>query len=57
MPVFFGKNYPIFKSEYALVNAAILSGCGLTASILSGFLSDKLENRSLWAKGLICMIG
>ena len=57
LPVFFGKNYPLFKSQYALVNAAILSICGLIASISSGILADTLEKRTFWAKGLICCIG
>lgn len=57
LPVFFGKNHPSFKSQYALVNAGILSICGLIASISSGLMADKFEKRSYWAKGAICCIG
>jgi MFS family permease len=45
------------KSTYALVNAGILSICGLIASISSGLMADKFEKRSYWAKGAICCIG
>ena len=57
LPVFFGKNFPTFKAEYALVNAAINSICGLISSIASGVLADTMESKTTWAKGLICLIG
>jgi hypothetical protein len=57
LPVFFGKNYPEMKSTYSLVNAAILSGGGILASLVSGILADKLESKSYWSKGIICMVG
>lgn len=57
LPVFFGKNFPAFKAEYALLNAAALSICGLVASLAGGILADKLEKRTKWAKAGICMTG
>ena len=57
LPVFFGKNHPSFKAQYALVNAAILSICGIIASLASGLMADKFEKKSVWAKGAICVIG
>jgi hypothetical protein len=57
LPVFFGKNFPSMKTTYSLVNAFILSGGGIIASLISGILADKLENKSYWSKGIICMIG
>lgn len=57
LPVFFGKNYPEMKTTYSLVNAVILSGGGILASLVSGILADKLENKSYWSKGIICMVG
>jgi hypothetical protein len=57
LPVFFGKNFPTFKAEYALVNAAINSICGLISSIVSGVVADKYESKTPWAKGLVCLIG
>jgi len=57
LPVFFGKNFPAFKAEYALLNAAALSICGLVASLMGGILADKLEAKTKWAKAYICMTG
>jgi MFS family permease len=57
LPVFFGKNFPEMKTTYSLVNAAILSGGGIIASLISGILADKLESKSYWSKGIICCIG
>lgn len=57
LPVFFGKNYPAFKAQYAVLNAAAVSGCGLAASLAGGIMADKFEKKSYWAKALICMSG
>jgi hypothetical protein len=56
LPVFYGKNFPVFKSDYACYNALINCFVGLTASIVSGILADRLEKRTLWAKSLILMV-
>lgn len=57
LPVFFGKNFPAYKAEYALLNAAALSICGLVASLAGGILADRLEKKTKWAKAAICMTG
>lgn len=57
LPVFFGKVFPAFKAEYALLNAAALSICGLVASLGGGILADKFESKSYWTKSIICMFG
>lgn len=57
LPVFFGKNFPAFKAEYALLNAAALSICGFVASLSGGILADKFEKKSYWTKAIICMFG
>ena len=57
LPVFFGKNFPMMKAEYAVVNAGINSICGLISSIVSGVVADKYEAKTPWAKGLVCLVG
>ena len=57
LPVFFGKCYPAYKAQYAILNAAALSGCGMTALLAGGILADKYEKKSYWAKTIICMSG
>ena len=57
LPVFFGKCYPAYKAQYAILNAVALSGCGMTASLAGGILADKYEKKSYWAKTIICMSG
>lgn len=57
LPVFFGKNFPAFKAEYALLNAAALSICGFVASLSGGIIADKFEKKSYWTKAAICMFG
>ena len=57
LPLFFGRNYPTYKKEYALLNAIQLVICGLTASLGGGILSDKYEKKSYWTKAAICMVG
>lgn len=55
LPVFFGRNFPAFKAEYAMLNALALSGCGLAASIGGGIIADKFEKKSYWTKALLCI--
>lgn len=57
LPVFFGKNFPTFKAEYALLNAAAVSICGMVASISGGLIADKYEAKSYMTKAWICIVG
>ena len=57
LPVFFGRNFPAFKTEYALLNAIALTICGMTASLVGGIMADKLEKKSYMAKAIICIVG
>lgn len=57
LPVFFGRAFPQFKAEYAVINAGIQSILGLVASFASGSLAIYFGKKSLWAKPLIAMIG
>ena len=56
LPIFFLKVYPSYKDTFAVANALSLAIGGLFASIAGGYLSDKLENKSLMAKSAICMV-
>lgn len=56
LPVFYGKNFPIFKSEYACYNALINCFCGILASVISGISADVLEKKTFWAKSIILII-
>jgi len=57
LPVFFGRNFPAFKAEYAMLNAAALSMCGLTASLAGGIIADKFEKKTYMTKALLCISG
>lgn len=56
IPIFILKTYPSFKSQYAMMSAAILAILGFTSNIAGGIVSDKFEKRSLMTKSLICVI-
>jgi MFS family permease len=57
LPVFFGKVFPAFKAEYALLNAAALSICGMAASLGGGIIADKFEKKSYLTKAWLCIFG
>lgn len=57
LPVFFLRNFPAFKAEYAMLNALAQFVCGMTASLGGGILADKFEKKSYWTKAVICMTG
>lgn len=57
LPVFFLRNFPAFKAEYAMLNALAQFVCGMTASLGGGILADKFEKKSYWTKAFICMTG
>ena len=54
---FFEHRYPDQTSLYSVMNAVIVIGGGLPASMLGGYLSDKLEGRIGSIKGLIAGVG
>mmetsp|Transcript_10536 Transcript_10536/g.17677 ORF Transcript_10536/g.17677 Transcript_10536/m.17677 type:complete len:179 (+) Transcript_10536:1069-1605(+) len=47
----------MFKSEYAVLNAAALTVFGFTSSVLGGILCDKLQKKSHMAKSQVIMFG
>lgn len=57
LPVFFLKNYPMFKAQYATANALILSGLGLLSGIIAGFVGDKFAKTNKMTNAYICMSG
>ena len=54
LAVFFGRNFPAFKAQYALLNAVGLAGCGLLSSLLAGVIADKFEKKSYMTKAILC---
>ena len=50
---FFDHRYPFKNQEFATMNAVIIIGGGLSASMVGGTLSDKLEDRVPMIKGLV----
>lgn len=57
LPVFFGKNFPAYKAEYAFLNAGALTVMGLTASLMGGMMADKYGKKHFMAKSMICATG
>jgi len=57
LPLFFGRNYAAYKSQYSVLNAAGMIICGLTASLGGGIIADKYEKKSYWTKAALCMSG
>jgi hypothetical protein len=54
---FWIHRYPDHVDQYAYMNTIIVVGGGLPASMLGGYLSDKLEKRYGNIKGLVCGLG
>jgi len=50
---FFEKRYPDYVNQFAIMNAVVVIGGGLPASMVGGWLSDKYEDRYGNVKGLI----
>lgn len=57
LPVFFQKVFPLFKSEYSMINAFSLTLFGLSSSIIGGIISDKFEKKSYMAKTALILFG
>ena len=56
LPIFFMKNYPKFKTEYALFGAVMLAVLGFISNLLTGLIGDRFENKNPMVKGWICSI-
>jgi len=54
---FFEHRYPDNTKAYSFMGAFVVIGGGLPASILGGYLSDKLEPKIGSIKGLIAGVG
>jgi hypothetical protein len=54
---FYENRYPDNTNEYAIMNSVIVIGGGLPASMLGGYLGDKLEYKYPQVKGLISGLG
>lgn len=54
---FFEDRYPDYTTQFGIMNAVVVIGGGLPASMLGGYLSDKLEGRIGSIKGLISGCG
>jgi MFS family permease len=57
LPVFFGKVFPAYKAQYAILNALALSVGGLVSSMAGGIIADKFEKKSKMTKALLCFWG
>ena len=54
---FFEKRFPDHKDQFAYMNAFVVIGGGLPASMLGGWMSDKFEHKFGSMKGLIAGVG
>ena len=54
---FFEKRYPDYINQFAYMNAVVVVGGGLPASMFGGWLSDKYEDRYGNVKGIIAGVG
>lgn len=54
---FFEKRYPDYTQQFSIMNAVVVIGGGLPASMIGGWMSDKFEDRVGSVKGLIAGIG
>ena len=54
---FFEDRYPDYTKEFSVMNAVIVIGGGLPASMLGGWMSDAWEERYPNIKGLISGVG
>lgn len=54
---FFEARYPDYTNQFAYMNAVVVVGGGLPASMLGGWLSDRFEEKYGSVKGLIAGLG
>ena len=46
MPVYFQKVFPLFKSEFATINALSLSILGFVSSVSGSIICDKFQKKN-----------
>jgi len=56
-PTFFEKMYPDNNSDYAYMNTIIVTGGGLPACLIGGWLSDNMEEKYPTIKAMISGYG
>ena len=54
---FFEDRFPDYTNQFSVMNAVVVIGGGLPASMLGGWMSDKLEHKVGSMKGLIAGVG
>ena len=54
---FFEDRYPDYTNQFAVMNAVVVIGGGLPASMLGGYLSDRFEGQYGSVKGMIAGVG
>ena len=54
---FFEDRFPDYTNQFSVMNAVVVVGGGLPASMLGGWMSDKLEGKVGSMKGLISGVG
>tara|TARA_B110000305_G_C19174238_1_gene508835 strand:+ start:262 stop:588 length:327 start_codon:yes stop_codon:yes gene_type:complete len=57
LPVFFGKVFPAYKTQFALINGLALGIFGFSSSIIGGIISDVWEKKTYMIKSLIVIAG
>ena len=54
---FFEERYGDYTEQFSVANAMVIIGAGIPASIIGGWMSDKLESKCGSIKGLIAGFG
>lgn len=57
MPVYFQKVFPLFKSEFATINALSLSILGFVSSVSGSIICDKFQKKNPMVMSQVCSIG
>jgi sugar phosphate permease len=57
LPAFFQKVYPLYKTQYSLYTALIISICGFSSNLIGGLISDKYEKKSRMTKAIVSIVG
>ena len=57
MPSFFQRVYPMYKAEFASLNALSLSVLGFISALVGGLISDRFSKKNILIKSQVCYIG